>query len=103
VYSIAKPETLSEHFSNTGNVTELWQDPTSAKILRWTSLDLFLRVTSLKKCFGLAWINAKCPPKPLYHSPSSAGQGKGNMIKGSWVETRTGRVHLSITITAKTD
>jgi len=22
-------------------------------------------------CFGLAWINAKYPSKPLYHSPSS--------------------------------
>jgi len=29
----------------------------------------------------LAWINATCPPKPLYHSPSSAGQGRGNMMK----------------------
>jgi len=42
-------------------------------------------------CFGLAWINAKCPPKRLYHSPSSAGQGRGNMVKGSRVERRTGR------------
>ena len=24
--------------------------------------------------FGMAWINARCPPKPLYCSPSSAGQ-----------------------------
>jgi len=25
------------------------------------------------KRFGLAWMNARCPPKPLYHSPSSTG------------------------------
>jgi len=25
-------------------------------------------------CFGLAWINARCPPKLLYHSPSSTGR-----------------------------
>jgi len=29
----------------------------------------------------LAWINARCPPKPLYPSPSSVGQGRGNMMK----------------------
>jgi len=54
-------------------------------------------------CFGLAWINARCPPKPLYRSPSSAGQGRGNMMKGSRVETRTGRKHSPINITDKTD
>ena len=38
------------------------------------------------------WLGARCPPKPLYHSPSSTGQGrkynkrlvgrdKGNLIK----------------------
>jgi len=51
----------------------------------------------------LAWINAKCPPKPLYHSPSSTGQGRGNMVKGSRVEIRTGRDHSPITVTDKTD
>jgi len=44
-------------------------------------------------CFDLAWINARCPPKLLLHSPSSAGQGRGNMMKGSRAETRTGRDH----------
>jgi len=51
----------------------------------------------------LAWVNARCPPKPLYHSPSSAGQGRGDMMKGSRVETRTGRGHSSITVRDKTD
>jgi len=55
------------------------------------------------ECFGLAWINARCPPKPLYHSPSSAGQGRGNWMKGSRAETRTGRDHSPITVTDKTD
>jgi len=52
-------------------------------------------------CFGLAWINARCPPKRLYHSPSSAGQGRGNIMKGSRVET--GRDHSPIAVTDKTD
>jgi len=43
-------------------------------------------------CFGLAWINARCPPKSHCHCPSSAGQGRGNMMKGSKVETRTGEI-----------
>jgi len=51
----------------------------------------------------VVWINARCPPKPLYHSPSPAGQGRGNMMKGSRVEIRTGRDHSPITITDKTD
>jgi len=54
-------------------------------------------------CFGLAWINVRCPPKLLYNSPSSAGQGRGNMMKGLRVETRTGRDHSPITVTEKTD
>jgi len=45
-------------------------------------------------CFGLAWINARCPLQPLYHSPFSAGQGRGNMMKGSRVEIRTGTHQL---------
>jgi len=62
-----------------------------------------LQFTHLSWCFGLGWINARCPQKPLYHSPSSAGQGRGNMMKGSRVETRTGRDHSPITVTDKTD
>jgi len=53
-------------------------------------------------CFGLAWINAMCPPKPLSHSPCSAGPGRGNM-KGSRVEIRAGRHHSPIAVTDKTD
>jgi len=34
-------------------------------------------VLRLKVYFDLAWINARCPPKLLYHSPSSTGQGRG--------------------------
>ena len=41
-------------------------------------------------CFGLAWINARCLPKWLYHSPFSTGQGRESMMKGSWIEIRTG-------------
>jgi len=54
-------------------------------------------------CFGLAWKNARCPQKTLYHSPSSAGQGRENTMKVSRVEVRTGRDHSLITITDKMD
>jgi len=49
------------------------------------------------------WINGRCPPKLLYHSPSSTGQGRGSMMKGSWVEIRTGRDHSPITVMGQTD
>jgi len=45
----------------------------------------------LPDCGGLAWLDARCPPKPLYHSPSSAGQERKNTVKGSWVKIRTRR------------
>jgi len=51
----------------------------------------------------LAWINARCPSKPLHHSPSSNEQGRGNMMKHSRVEIRTGRHHSGITVMDKTD
>jgi len=51
----------------------------------------------------LAWINARCPPKPLYHCPSSAGQWRGNLMKGSRVQARIGRDHSPVIVTDKTD
>jgi len=50
-----------------------------------------------------AWINIRCPPTPLYHSPLSTAKGRGNMTKGSRVEIRTGRDHSPITVTDKID
>ena len=52
---------------------------------------------------GWPWLDSRCPPKPLYHSPSSAGQGREKITKGSWVKVRTGRDHSAITVTGKTD
>jgi len=66
-------------------------------------ISLLILTLVLNKCFGVAWINARCPPKPLYHCPSSTGQGRGNMMKGSRVEIRRGRDHSPITVTDKTD
>jgi len=67
------------------------------------ALDTLEGVLSFGLCFGLVWINARCPPKLLYHSPSSAGQGRGNKMKGSRVEIRTGRDHSPIAVMDKTD
>jgi len=52
---------------------------------------------------GLPWLDARCPPKALYHSSSSTGQGRVNIMKGLWVEIRTGRDHSVITIMGITD
>jgi len=68
-----------------------------------TSLAGTAAYKQLTECFGLAWINVKCPPKPLYHSPSSTGQGRGNMMKGSRVKKRTGRDHSPVTAMDNTD
>jgi len=53
-------------------------------------------------CYGLAWMNARCPPKPLYQSPPQLDRGQKNM-KGYWVEIRAGRDHSVITVMGKTD
>jgi len=53
----------------------------------------------------LVWpgLSARCPPKPLLHSRSSTGQRRGNKVKGSRVEIRTGRDHSPINVMDKTD
>jgi len=51
--------------------------------------------------FSLA--GGQVPTKAAPSLPSSAGQGRKNTMKGSWVETRTGRDHSAIAITGKTD
>jgi len=51
--------------------------------------------------FGLD--KCQVPTKLLYHSRSSNGQGRGNMMKDLRVEIRTGRDPSPITVTDKTD
>ena len=46
-----------------------------------------------KAVVGWPWLDTRCPPKPLYHSPFSAGQRRENMTKGSWIEGMTGTGH----------
>jgi len=50
---------------------------------------------SLDKC--------QVPTKTAPSLPSSAGQGRGNTVKGSRVERRTGGDHSLITVMGKTD
>jgi len=49
--------------------------------------------------FGLAGLQV--PTEAALSLPSSAGQGREKMMKGSWVKIRTGRDHSPITIGAK--
>jgi len=53
-------------------------------------------------CGGLAWLDTRCPAEPLYIPPSSAGQGRGNVMRVLWIEIRTGRDHSPITVISKT-
>jgi len=62
-----------------------------------------LLLLGVYSCYGLVWINVRCPLQPPYHSPSSAGQGRENMMKGSWVKIRIRKYHSLITITDKID
>jgi len=41
------------------------------------------------------------PTKATPSLPSSAAQRRENIMKGSWVEIRTGRDHSRITVTGK--
>jgi len=40
----------------------------------------FLRGEVLQPRPGVAWLGARCPPKPLCHPPSSTGQGRKKKI-----------------------
>ena len=57
----------------------------------------------LAQCGGLTLAGYQVPTKAALSLPSSAGQGRENIMKGSWVEIRTGGDHSAITVTGKTD
>jgi len=75
----------------------------AGRTLWFKGLSCSRRHKSFEGCGGLTLAGCQTPPKPLYHPPSSAGQGREKITKGSWVEVRTGRHHSSITVTGKTD
>jgi len=54
-------------------------------------------------CCGLAWLDARCPPKQLYHSPFSTGHERNKYEKPLWVEIRTESNHSPIILMGKTD
>ena len=54
-------------------------------------------------CGGLTLAGCQVPTKAALSLHSSAGQGRENITKGSWVEIRTGRDHSLITVMGKTD
>jgi len=51
---------------------------------------LFL-LTGIGNCGGLTVAGHQVPTKAALSLPSSAGQGRENRTKGSWVEVRAGR------------
>lgn len=54
-------------------------------------------------CGGLTLAGWHVPTEIAPSLPSSTGHRKENIAKSSWVETRTGRGHSSVTDTSKTD
>jgi len=56
----------------------------------------------LTSCGGLTLAGCQEAPKPAV-SLLLTGQGRENIMKGSWVKLRTGRDHSPITVTGKTD
>lgn len=47
-------------------------------------------------------MDTRCPPKLLLSSLYSAGQGRKNKTKVSWIKVRTGKDHSPVTIKGKT-
>jgi len=61
-------------------------------------------VNPLGGCCGLAWISARCPPKQLYPSPSSSGQGRGNMMNARGLRQGQGEItHQLLSRTKQTE
>jgi len=54
-------------------------------------------------CGGLTLAEHQVPTKTALSLPSTAGQGRENIMKGSRVEIRTGRDHSPFTVAGKTD
>jgi len=55
------------------------------------------------KMFWFGLDKCQVPTKLLYHSSSSGGQGRGDMMEGSRAEIRTGGDHSPVTVMDKTD
>lgn len=63
----------------------------------WLFLDFLLHVS---------WFQPRCPQSTTWlitHSSPTVGSRRGNIMKGLWVKTRTGRDHSRIMVTDKTD
>jgi len=70
----------------------------------WTFFHLVLHsIFSLDYCGGLTLAGCQVPTKAALLFSLLSGQGRENIIKGSWVKIRTGRDHSAFTVTGKTD
>ena len=70
---------------------------------RWQREEIVKIGATFVHCGGLTLTGCQVPTKATLSLPSSAGQGRENITKGSWVEIRTGRDHSPITVTGRTD
>ena len=60
-----------------------------------------LRVIQI--CGGLTLAGCQVPTKAALSLPSSAGQGRENIMKSLCIKVRTGRDHSATTVMGKTD
>ena len=67
----------------------------SASVPLWKAL--------MPTCGVLTLAGSQVPTEATLSLPSSTGQGRESLAKGSWVEMRTGRDHSPTTVMGKTD
>lgn len=79
-----------------------WGNNRSGSTLKKKST-IYMMVLAEYHCGGLTLAGCQVPTKASLSFPSSTGQGRENMTKGSQVEIRAERHHLLITIMGKTD
>ena len=86
-----------------GLLFKIPHNPDCVFILTSAKLETILLCLSVSSCGGFACLDARCLPKLPCHSPSSAGQGRKNTMKGSRVQIRAERRHSPIAITGQTN
>ena len=98
----ADSDTIHCHYARCCQRKPVWlQDPPSSGYSQ--RMTLLSGLSSVRHCGGLTLAGHQVPTKAALSLTSSAGQGRENITKGSWVEIRTGRDPSPITITGKTD
>jgi len=80
------------------------RQPEQQRPINFSSFQLYvLEEGHLPGCGGLTLAGLQVPTKAVLSPHSSTGQRRENIMKGLWVEIRTGRDRSPITAMGKTD